>query len=76
MRDQSAFGGFKRLPARDEHEEDVSAPEVARAAIVSVEPRLTVIVALHVEHVEAANRARNGIHGNDEPFASGLILVL
>ena len=79
MRDQSAFGGFKRLPARDEHEVAVSVPEVARAAIAAIEPRLTVTAAPHAEHAEVAirvRRVRNGIHGNDEPLASGLAIVL
>ena len=37
----------------------VSVPEVARVAIVAVEPRLTVLIALHVEHVEVAIRVGN-----------------
>src|SRR3989339_1491798 len=62
--------------SRDKHEAIVSIPEVARVAIVGVEPRLAVIVALHVEHVEVAIRVSNGLHGNDEPFTSGLVFVL
>ena len=62
--------------SRDKHEAIVSIPEVARVAIVSVEPRLTVIIALHVEHVEVAIRVSNRLHGNDEPFTSGLVSVL
>lgn len=49
--------------------------DIARSAIVAAEPQ-TGIIPLHAEQQEKAIRGGNRLHGDDEPLAVGLILVL
>ncbi len=50
-------------------------PDEARPATAAAKPQAG-IKPPHAEQLEAANRAGNRLHGNDKPFAVGLILVL
>ncbi len=54
----------------------MATPEVVRAAAAAAEPLPAAVVALDAEHVEAATRAGDRLHRNEEPFALRLVLIL
>jgi len=63
------------LATTTEDEATVAVPEGVRRAAVAAQPQGVVIV-YDEEHVEVAVRVANGLHTDEEPLASGLILVL
>ena len=66
----------RRLLARaDEDEPVVAMPEVVGIAIVRAEPQRRA-KASHAEHAPVAARDSNPLHGDNDPLAVGLVLIL
>ncbi len=63
------------LAAPHEHPAVASVPEEVRVAVVAVEPA-TIVVVFDAEHVEVRARVADRLHDDEEPLASGLVLVL
>ena len=63
------------LLATTEDEAITAVPEVVRVAVAAVQPQLVVAV-YDVEDAEATVGRTDGLHANEEPLTSGLILIL
>jgi len=63
---------MKRV-ATQKHEPVVSVPEAVGMAVVAIQPQLAVVEPLDVEHPEAADRAGDGLHRNEEPLTIRLV---